>query len=90
MRTCRDLIDAWPSMDTMAGDLGTTYQNVKLWRHRNAIPYKMFPQIVLMAPVHGVQGVTLELLFALQRGDGPPQKRGRPKKKPSAETRTAA
>jgi hypothetical protein len=74
----------------MASDLGRSHGSVAAWKNRNAIPHDVFPQLVVLAPMKGLKGITLELLHSLQRGDAQPAKRAGSKKKPFASTRTAA
>ena len=90
MRTYRDLIEEWGSLKQFSEDMECGYPAVANWKHRNSIPAYAFSRIVLMAPRRGLEGITLEFLHSLQRGDAPPAKRGRPKKKARADTRTAA
>lgn len=89
MRTHRELIAAWGERQ-MADDLGATYIAVHSWKHRNAIPYHLFPEIVRMAPLAGFQGITLEFLHALQRGPKAPTKSTGSKKNGRRRERTPA
>ena len=90
MRTHAELIEQWGSLKQFAEDMQAGYPAVANWKHRNSIPAYAFPRIVLMAPRRGLQGITLEFLHALQRGDAPKPKRRRSKKKPSGGPRIAA
>jgi len=90
MRTYADLIDEWGTLKQFAEDMQASYPAVANWKHRNSIPAYAFPRIVLMAPRRGLEGITLEFLHSLQRGDAPAPKRARSKKKPSVAARTAA
>ena len=90
MRTFAELIEEWGSLRQFAEDMDASYPAVANWKHRNSIPAYAFQRVVLMAPRRGIQGITLEFLHSLQRGDAQPKKRGRHKKKTSREERTAA
>lgn len=68
MKTHKDLIDAWGGLGPLAEDMDVGYGTVASWSHRNAIPHKFFPMIVVRAPMRGLDGVTLELLYNLKRG----------------------
>ena len=87
MRTHRELIAAWGERQ-MAEDLGATYIAVHSWKHRNAIPYHLFPEIVRMAPLAGFSGITLEFLHALHRGPTQNAKSTRSKKNASKREQT--
>jgi len=90
MRTYAELIDEWGTLKQFAEDMEASYPAVANWKHRNSIPSYAFPRIVLMAPRRGLEGITLEFLHSLQRGDAQPAKRAGSKKKPFASARTAA
>ena len=89
MRTHEDLIDAW-GVSQMAQDMGVSYNLVHSWKHRNVIPYEKFPMLVQWAPLRGIQGITLETLYALHRGATGEKKSTRSKKKARRPERTAA
>jgi len=89
MRTHRDLIVEWGEQQ-MADDLRTKYSLVHNWKSRNAIPYEYFPNIVVWAPVRGIQGITYDVLFSLQRGVTQPEKSTKPKKNGRRRERTTA
>jgi len=89
MRTHKDLIEAWGEQE-MADDLGQYYTLVHNWKTRNAIPYQHWPQLVTRAPMRGLNGITYDLLFSLQRGRMTAEKSTRPKKNGRRPERTTA
>jgi len=86
MKTFRDVIDRWPSLQAFADDLGVAYVTAQVMRHRNSISSRRWQRVVECAVVRGIEGVSYEVLAAIKAGNLPPV---RPKQRASARTETA-
>lgn len=55
----------WPSLATLASDLGLPYGVVKQWRLRNSIPSAHWRALVAAAQARGIGGVNIDTLAAI-------------------------
>lgn len=72
MKTFRDVIDSWPSLQAFADDLDVAYVTAQVMRHRNSIASKRWQRVVECAGLRGLEGVTYEALAAIKAGKVPP------------------
>ena len=72
MKTFRDVIDSWPSLQAFADDLEVAYVTAQVMRHRNSIASKRWQRVVECAGHRGIVGVTYPVLAALKAGELPP------------------
>ena len=66
MDTANDVLDCWPSLTAIAGDLAVDDAAVRMWRLRGAIPAEHFPALVRSAAKRDIAGITLEKLFEIR------------------------
>ncbi len=64
MHTFREVIAAWPSLETLAEDAGVSANTAKQWRTRNKIPDERWAAVAAGADRRGLP-VTLEVLADL-------------------------
>lgn len=74
MDTFRDIIAAWPSLEAVAADAGTSVGAVKQWRNRNNIPGEYWLKLEMGARERRIPGVTMHSLGRLV----PPKRSVRP------------
>jgi hypothetical protein len=61
----RRLLDQWPTRRAIAEDCEVPYVNAQMWATRNAVPARHFLGLIAGAKRRGIEGVTLEFLYAL-------------------------
>lgn len=71
METFAAVIDAWPSPAEFAADVGVPLNNARVWKHRDSIPARYWPQVVAGAEARGLVGITLDLLAKLAARERP-------------------
>lgn len=64
METFKDLLDQWPSMEALAGDVGATVHRVRKWRVRNRVPAEYWDALLRAAGEREI-AATPELLVSL-------------------------
>lgn len=62
MKTFRDVIAAWPDLETMAEDAGVVVGTVKQWRNRDNIPGEYWLRLDVGATKRQIAGVTMYTL----------------------------
>jgi hypothetical protein len=74
MNSNQEILGAWPSLNSVAGDLGQRPGTVRMWKARDVIPPEFWEDLVAASIRRGIAGVTLELLARLaarnRRGGG--------------------
>jgi len=61
-----DLLDLWPSITALAGDLGLAHSTVRSWAgERNSIPLKYWDGVVKSAKSYGIRHLTDKRLRAI-------------------------
>lgn len=65
METFKDIIGAWPSLEAMAEDAGTTVGAIKQWRNRDNIPGDYWLALEVGAAKRSIPGVTTRTLAGL-------------------------
>lgn len=60
--TFTDIIDLWPSVHDLAGDLGLPAKNVRRWIDTSSIPAEWFLAVQGAAAARGFDQVTVETL----------------------------
>lgn len=65
MLTFREVIAAWPSLESLADDAGVSANTAKQWRTRNKIPDERWEAVVAGAARRGIASVSLEVLASL-------------------------
>lgn len=63
--TFSEIIDLWPSAESLGGDIGVGGGTVRKWKSRNSIPGSFWLPIITAAAKRGIEGLTLDLLAAL-------------------------
>lgn len=72
METFKDVIAAWPSLEAMAEDAGTTVGAIKQWRNRAAIPGDYWLALEVGAAKRSIPGVTTRTLAGMALAKRPP------------------
>ena len=72
MDTFRDVIAAWPSLETMAEDAATTVGAIKQWRNRDYIPGDYWLRLEVGAAARRIPGVTMHTLGRIALATRPP------------------
>ena len=62
METFKDVIAAWPSLEAMAEDAGTSSGAIKQWRNRDSIPGDYWLALEVGAAKRSIPGVTMHIL----------------------------
>lgn len=60
--TFPDILAKWPSLASLAGDLGLPVKNVRRWEDIGSIPSEWFVAVERAAEVRGIAGVTIQSL----------------------------
>lgn len=72
IETFADVIDAWPSLQSLADDIGARYGTVQVWKHRSSIPGGKWLDIEAAAQRRGYDHITLRLLATLAKNKAEP------------------
>lgn len=76
METFTDIINAFglaggdPATIALAGAIGEEPGTVRVWRHRNTLPNRVWKKTVEAAAQRGIAGVTLEALAEIAARQG--------------------
>jgi uncharacterized protein YjcR len=62
MRTFKEVIDLWPSVDELAEDLGKKPNTVRKWRVRNSVPADEWMRLIQSARARGIERVNADAL----------------------------
>lgn len=62
MKTFVEVIDLWPNITTLAGDIDAKPDRVRKWRERNAIPSEQWLPLIRAAKARRIAGVTADVL----------------------------
>jgi hypothetical protein len=60
--TFPDILSQWPSLASLAGDLGLPVKNVRRWEDIGSIPAEWFVAVEKAAVARGIAGVTIKAL----------------------------
>lgn len=83
VKTFLDVIDAWPTVEAMAKDIGVSSVKIRQWKLRNSIPGGHWRRVVEAAGRRGYRAITYALLAKLaDMGTSRPTSRRAARKSP--------